>query len=179
VRLPEDDLRAGAITDAAALKGQVAATDIYPNQQLAAADFKSGEGVLAAELAADARAISVPVDATHGLIGQVNEGDHVDVYGTFEAQDANGSRPHPVLKVLAQNVPVLKLPQGKAPADDTARSPVTLKVGERVATQIAFAVDNGKVWLALRPASGTRDPQPGLVTLESVLGIQPAGTAGK
>lgn len=169
VRLSEDDARAGAITDAAAIRGKVAATDIYPNQQLAATDFKSGQGVLTAKLAEADRAVSVPVDAAHGLIGQIDEGDHVDVYGSFEVQSENQTRARPVLKVLAQDVPVLKAPEAKSSVGAATNSPLTLKVDDKVAAQLAFAVDNGKLWVALRPASGARPWKPDLVTLESVL----------
>src|SRR5215831_17521882 len=47
----ESQLQEGAISDVGSLKGQVAATDILPNQQLTDADFTSAGGGLASELA--------------------------------------------------------------------------------------------------------------------------------
>ena len=40
--------------------------------------------------------------------------------------------------------------------------------------QLAFASDNGKVWLSLRPAVGAKTSPPGVVTIETLLlGIKP------
>jgi hypothetical protein len=42
------------------------------------------------------------------------------------------------------------------------------------AAKVAFASDNGKVWLALRPAVNAHSTAPGLVTIESeVFGLPP------
>jgi hypothetical protein len=42
------------------------------------------------------------------------------------------------------------------------------------AAAIAFAADNGKVWLVLRPPTGARPVRPGLVTVGTVLlGVPP------
>ena len=62
---------------------------------------------------------------------------------------------------------------------DTAAPPpssthVSLGVDDVKAAELAFAVDNGKVWLALRPSAGAAPSRPGLVTVETMLlGIPP------
>jgi Flp pilus assembly protein CpaB len=51
---------------------------------------------------------------------------------------------------------------------------VSLRMTDAQAAKVAFAVDNGKVWLALRPAVNARSTSAGLVTTESeVLGLPP------
>jgi Flp pilus assembly protein CpaB len=53
-------------------------------------------------------------------------------------------------------------------------STVSLRVNDVQAAKVAFASDNGKVWLALRPAAGGKASRPNLVTLETLLlGVPP------
>jgi len=53
-------------------------------------------------------------------------------------------------------------------------SSVTLKVNDVQAAELAFASDNGKLWLALRPPSGAKPSRPEAVTAETMLlGIKP------
>ena len=46
---------------------------------------------------------------------------------------------------------------------------VTLRVDVKQAPKLAFAADNGKVWLILRPQNGKDSETQSLVTLESLL----------
>ena len=98
---------AGAIADAAAVQGKVAVHDIYPGEQLTAADFAAGGG-LAASLAPSQRAMTVTLDAQHGMIGQLQDGDHVDVYAGVDLAQNTGGVNRPVLRLLMSNVVVLK-----------------------------------------------------------------------
>ena len=48
------------------------------------------------------------------------------------------------------------------------------KVSDQHATQLAFASDNGKLWLALRPSANARTTPPSVVTAETLmLGVKP------
>ena len=58
----------GAIADTAQLHGRVAVADIFPGQQLTAADFTSNGG-LASQLAPTQRAMTISVDPSHGMVG--------------------------------------------------------------------------------------------------------------
>ncbi|HVL96034.1 MAG TPA: Flp pilus assembly protein CpaB [Solirubrobacteraceae bacterium] len=169
--LTRSDLRPEAVTDPALLKGQVATRDIYPGQQLTAADFAPAAGI-ATKLAADERAISIPLDGAHGMIGNVSPGDRVDVLGGFLVDTATG-RPRPFLRVLVPGALVLEAPPkeqstGGVSSGSTKLRQVVLRVGQDDAPKLAFAVDNGKVWLLLRGA-GADLPKKQLITLESTL----------
>ena len=170
----ESALVTSAVTDVSQLRGKVAAQDIYPGQQLSAADFERTGGALTARLGANERAVSVPLDKAHGMIGDVRSGDRVDVMAGFNVQN-DGGRTRPVLKTLARNVVVLKAPKSADGGVGGSRSTqLTLRVTDTTAQNLAFAADNGKVWVILRPPAGAEDSQPRLVTLESVLfGIKP------
>jgi pilus assembly protein CpaB len=170
-------VRAGAIADTSQLHGKVATADILPGEQLTAADF-TGTGGLPEQLAPAERAMTIAIDPAHGMIGQVHTGDHVDVYADVEP-------PHgpPFVRLIMVNVPVLKAAEGSSSTGLTStsnqqsqQSNVTLKVGDHEAASLAFAADNGKVWLALRPANAAATPL-STVSVESLLtqNVQGAG----
>jgi Flp pilus assembly protein CpaB len=173
---------AGAVADTAMLHGKIAAADIYPGQQLTAADFVSSGG-LVATLAPNQRAMSITLDSAHGMIGEIHDGDHVDVYAGVDFEPPAG-RSRPVLRLLMSNVTVLKAGSGASgvglgggnPASQ--QSNVTLDVKDEDAGALAFAADNGKVWLVLRPANATSTAPPSLFTVQSLLSARPATSQG-
>jgi Flp pilus assembly protein CpaB len=170
---PRSHVRDGAITDPSTLRGRVAVEDIYPGQQLTVADFTlPTTQAVGAKLAGRQRAIALPLDSAHGLIGKTESGDRVDVFASLEAE---GNRKSPVVKVIVQNALVLDAPRGAAAgvgANQNAN--VVLRVNRDEAAMMAYAVDNGKVWLVLRPRAGTPRTKPGLVTDRTLLaGIKP------
>jgi Flp pilus assembly protein CpaB len=163
----QKELEIGAITDPSVLRGLVAAHDIYPGQQLTVADFVAvAAGSLQMNLAADQRAIAVPIDGGRGLIGQIGPGDHVDVYVGFNQQGTGGAQP--VLKLLMENILVLRTADTGGPAGS-----IVLRGSGKQTAALAFASDNGKLWLVLRPASGAKPERPGLVNVGSLLGLSP------
>lgn len=158
--LSEADVKPLAISDASALTGKVAVRDIYPGQQVTSADFRAGGDALRGRLAGTQRAIGVPLDEAHGLIGKVREGDIVDVFATF---DGSGSASG-VLRTIAQDVLVLDAPKAVRSRSSTADATVIVRMTDRQAARLAFAADNGKVWFALRPPAGGEDAAPSTVT---------------
>ena len=142
--------------------------DIYPGQQLSASDFNTGNGSLTTKLAAGERAISLPIDQAHGLVGQVRAGDRVDVLAGFNLDSATGSQ-RPVMRALASNVTVLTAPKDGGGTGSSNTSVVTLRVRNSVATKLAFAADNGKVWLALRAGGDGRSASPDVVSVRNLL----------
>jgi Flp pilus assembly protein CpaB len=157
----------------AKLHGQVAKADILPGQQLTAKDFEAaGNGVIT-KLAATERAVAIPLDSAHGLLGILRAGDHVDVLSGFLVETA-GTRPRPLLRTIAQDVLVLKAPvRDKAGAglQGTANSveDIVVRMSNSAAPKVAFAAEYGKVWLALRPADGKDVPRRSIVTIESLM----------
>jgi pilus assembly protein CpaB len=156
-QLPEKQLSSGAIANSAALQGQVAAVDIYPGQQLTASDFVGG-GLFYSKLPPNLRAVSVPVDSAHGMIGNIQTGDRVDVYASFPKELSKPA----FLRSIASNVVVLDAGQKTsgvglaAVGSGSGDSNVVLEVDAHQAAELAFSSDAGKVWLVLSPAHGTR-----------------------
>jgi Flp pilus assembly protein CpaB len=140
------------VTDAGALQGEVALSDIYPGQQLTSAEF--GTTATSSALSGSSyllgtrgntgtwRAIAIPLDTSHGLSPQTKTGDHVDVY--VQMNDSMG--------LLMPNVLVLAAPNEVAAGTSAPTSTnYILRVPTREAARFAFASDNGKMWFVLRP----------------------------
>jgi Flp pilus assembly protein CpaB len=163
-RVSDQALVAGAVADVALLRDKVATQDIYPGQQISASTFAGSGGDTVTKLSGTDRAVSVPLDGAHGLIGQVTAGSHVDVIAGFNAQVGSGNS-RPVMRTLASNLSVLKVDKQNGNSDTI----VTLRASATMATEIAFTAENGKVWLVLRPAAGAKDVAPQIVSAESLL----------
>jgi len=180
---PKSQVKDGAITDPSTLRGRVAVEDIYPGQQLTVADFAGTTDAIGAKLAGKHRAIAVPLDTARGLVGRIEPGDRVDVLAGFNVLgNTAGGQGRPVVKVMMQDALVLDAPAqtaaGLAAANQTAN--VVLRVTRDQATEIAWAVDNGKIWLVLRPRAGAPPTKPGVATAESVLtGVKPVAVYGR
>ena len=151
--VPSSHVVSGAIADPSVVRGEVAAANIYPGQQLTAADFVAKGTTLASQLTGNDRAIAIPVDSAHGLIGFVQAGSRVDVL-----DDAGTARPgQGGVAVLATNVLVLSPPGGGssvAGGASSGGSNIILQVTPQQANSFASAADNGKVWITLRPPVG-------------------------
>jgi pilus assembly protein CpaB len=154
--VPSTHVVAGAIGDPSAIKGEVAVDAIYPGQQLTAADFTTANVTLASQLTGHQRAIAIPVNSSSGLIGFLQTGDHVDVM----ADSGGGTAGAGGVAIVAQNVLVLSAPGATGGGSVGSGSPsgnganVVLQVTPKQAQAFAFASDNGKVWLTLRPPVG-------------------------
>jgi Flp pilus assembly protein CpaB len=177
----ESQLREGAFSDTASLRGRYATREILRGQQLTAADFSASAKSLASSLTGRQRVVTVPLDSAHGLIGQVQVGDHVDVMAAFNVLPINragspiaGAAPRPVLKTIIQDVPVVSITGGTGGIGGANMSNVGLRLTFSQANDLAFASENGKIWLADRPAAGAPRLRPDFVTLETILlGVRP------
>lgn len=157
--VPRDQLKEGALSDPSSLHGVVALTDIYPGTQLTASLFgAAAPGDISDELTTYDRAVSIPVDATHGLIGIVRPGDHVDVLVGLNGASIRGAAVGSVIKTLLENITVLS----------ATGSSLTLRVTDTQASRLAWASDNGKIWITLRPTSGARQSKPAVVSLPTI-----------
>ena len=165
VRVKSSDVKAGAISDPGALRGQVLTRQVFAGEQLTSADFRGKEqhGVID-QIGGRERAIAVPVDKTHGLVGNLEAGQHVDVYGSYTLKSRGGGDGAQVIRQLLKNVTVLQVGEGDNGGD------VVLNVPEEVAGKVALTADYGKVWLTLRPGAGAQsDPVPTTDSAETVL----------
>jgi Flp pilus assembly protein CpaB len=165
-RVKKSALKAGAVSDPSNLRGMVAADDIYPGEQFVIGDFAQATGGVRERIAGDQRAISLPLDSSHGMIGDVQTGDHVDVYVVLRASGANGfGENRSILETLIQDTIVLRAPKkAKAGvAGPTNTEQVVLRATDEQAPKLAFAAENGKLWIVLRPKIGAKQGRPPFV----------------
>jgi pilus assembly protein CpaB len=170
--IPGKQVSAGAVADASALRGKVAASDINPGQQLTLSEFTTGGGY-AAQLAPKQRAISVALDTSHGLTGVLHAGERVDVYaGLDEASGQNSSGG--ALRLLVSDVPVMAVNlnggSGLGGGGVTQKGDVLLRISSADAGAVALAADTGNLWLVLRgPNAKNSSTQRYLLTVNSLL----------
>ena len=172
-RLKKSELKNGALSDPAILRGKVAAKDILPGQQLTSSDFIKSDGSVVTKIAGNQRAIAIPLDNAHGMLGDIHTGDRVDVLGGFNWEPANGAaRAVPVTRVLMQNVLVLRAPVTGAHSGGVGSSStrnVVLQVPDDKAAEVAYSSDNGKIWLVERPKAGAKQTNPSIVSIDTIL----------
>ena len=178
VSIRQNQLKSGAITSQNTVAGEVAVRDIFPGEQITAADFAKSTQPIVTDVQGTDRAVSIPVDQAHGLIGEVKAGDYVDVMATFGGQGGTVNA-QAFTRLILRNVLVLKAPNGTKGGigGGGATNPnqtVVLRVDARKMPDLAFASDNGQIWLALRPKSGAVDPRVAAATLAQIL----SGSAG-
>ncbi len=184
VSTPKDQVKDGAITDPASISGKIASHDIYPNQQMTTSDFTDAPtDAVTTKITGNQRAISIPLDSAAGLTPFLQAGDHVDILAGFNVipigpngAPLNGnSQARPVEKVIAQDIKVLEVPSTSSSTTTTSNSGnIVVQVTDQQAWDIAFAINNGTVFLAGAPQAGNESTRPSLVTLETMLlGIQP------
>jgi Flp pilus assembly protein CpaB len=165
----KDQLEPFAIADPSAINGRVAAGDIYPGQQLTQPDFTTENAdTIPYELTGAERAIAVPVDGVHGLIGQVLSGDYVDVYvgiAGISGASAAASSASTQVRLLKPDILVLDAPGTAA----TTAADVVLRVSVNNAAEFAYAADNERIWLVLRPQIGASQTPAAAVTLATLL----------
>jgi Flp pilus assembly protein CpaB len=167
-KIPKTQVKTGALVDPATLTGKVAATNIFPGEQITAPDFVAANpAALTQNLASDQRAIVVPLDSPAEVGGQIGAGDHVDVWVLFNAQSASGVS-RPLVRQVLQDMYVMGTNGGN----------VTLRATPKIAGELIFASTNAKIWLVLRPAVGSTTTTPPEITSNDLLGLPSVRVGG-
>ena len=173
----KDDLKDGAISDPSNLKGKIATADVFPGEQLVSKEFVNATPSIINRLRGFDRAIAVPLDEAHGMIGNIKAGDHVDVLAGIGLQQGGGQS-KATTRVIVHDAYVLKAPDKPAAGaggGPSTTKPLILRVSDRKASEIAFAADIGKVWVIARPKVGARESKVPVTDLQSLA----AGVAAK
>ena len=169
-RVRKDELKQGAIIDPAALEGKIASGDVYPGEQIRAADFAAVYPRAIYKLNGYSRALAIPTDAVRSNTTELRAGERVDILGAFNSTEGQpGTGGKPIIKVLMRDVLVLRAPVGGNGAEGSSGGNIVLKARDDKAVELAYAVDNGQLWLLLRPQTGATNSEIGTVTLETVL----------
>ena len=168
----EGQLKEGAISDPASLRGLATTDEVFEGAQLTEKSFAPAKESLPASLTGRKRIMAVPLDSAHGLIANIEVGNRVDVFAGFTLVTA-GASTKPVLRRIVADVPIIGIEEGKVERRN-ATSNLLIRLSDADAAKIAFASDYGKIWFALRPSAGAKASPPDLVTVETLmLGIPP------
>jgi Flp pilus assembly protein CpaB len=153
----KDQLKVNAIVDPAALADRIAIDDIFPGQQLTQDQFSTETQTgLAYQLTGRQRAIAIPVGTAQGVAGTAAAGNFVDIYiGTSGGQGQ-------LVTLLVPDVYVLAAPAGGG-------GNWVFRIPTKQAAKFAFASDNTKIWLVLRPQVGASRTPPTTATLAELL----------
>lgn len=171
----ESQLREGALSDPANLRGQVVMQEIFKGSQLTALSFAPGSETLASALSGTDRIVAIPLDTAHGLIGEVDAGSHVDIFAGFnviplraDGTPVSGGTARAVLKRIITDVPVVSV-STRSGGLGSNTTKVLVRLSDKQAADLAFSSDNGKVWLSMRPGAGAESTPPQLVTVDTIL----------
>jgi len=141
VTVPVASAFAGAISDPAAITGEVSAVPITLGQQVTVTDFSHSNVTISSYLTGDHRAVAIAIDSAHGLTSYLSRGDTIDVI----AQGPGGT------DELFQDVTVLGNQAGN----------VVLDLTDKQAMQLSNAVGNHlTIWFELRPLNGAKNSVP-------------------
>jgi pilus assembly protein CpaB len=145
-----EDLVPGAITDVYQLQGQRTGYPILAEEQIVAArlagPLQAGGGVLG--IPDGLQAASITLEPQRVVAGAIQQGDHVEVFGTFTERGAGAL----TTRVVIEDALVLAV---ATPASDDLGSgstgTITLAVTPEQAALLIFAQEQGHVWLTLLP----------------------------
>jgi Flp pilus assembly protein CpaB len=161
--LPKKDVEEGAIADPQYLTGRAAAIDIFPGQQITAADFAASTSTTVdSQITGSQRAISVSIDPVHGSLFQLKAGDDIDIYVGTTQRQAGASSDEQIIKLFRPAVRVLTVPGPEG-------GNLALRVDAKDAADFAFAADQMRFWFILRPAAGAKKTPQDTATKETVL----------
>jgi Flp pilus assembly protein CpaB len=164
--VPKKAVVAGAISSPDQLAQYVATADVFQGEQVSTRRFAPpSEQGIRAQLKATQRAYQLPGDANQLLAGTLENGDHVDVVGTWELKGQSDSSDETVSRVVLRDILVLQAAEeaksGSAvTSGGSAPEFVQLRVTDAQSQKLLWIQKNGKdvgFWLTLRPPSKALD----------------------
>jgi pilus assembly protein CpaB len=154
---PAKEVEVAAISDPQYLTGRAAAVDIFPGQQLTAADFAATDtSSVDSQITGTERAISISIDNVHGSLSQLQAGDSVDIYTAVQG----------VVQLFRPNVRVLAVPSAAGPSGG---GNLVLRIQTRDAAAFAYAADNTQLTFVLRPVVAAKKTVPASASSGSFL----------
>jgi pilus assembly protein CpaB len=165
--VPREAIVAGAISTPDQLSQYVATQDVYEGEQVSTRRFAppSEQGIRSL-IKGTQRAYQLPGTVDQLLAGTIQNGDHVDVVGTWQVDAGTGGNGLVVSRVLIRDVLVLRAPEGTASTKVTSPGQggetVQLRVTDAQAQKLLWIQENGEgngegYHLTLRPPNSALD----------------------
>ena len=195
IQLPADALVEGAVTDVEQLRGVTTTTPILANEQISTSRLSSADRPLNLTGVSKGHVgVAVELDAPQGGVGNIQPGDSVQVFATYQGVQvikgtlrqlinsaAGTTSPKidlpdftltliPTVRVLRIQNPSVDTETGRS---DSSRIQVTLDLLPQDAQNLVFAQEKARIWLGLLPPGeeGTQPPA-SLVPIEILLGAK-------
>lgn len=196
IRVPKDALVAGAVTDIRQLEDATSTSTILANEQIPISRLSSGPRPNELGISEGHIAVAVELEAPQGGTGNVQPGDNISVFATYQNVQAvpgnirqavnnpaavNAGRKVdlpdftvtliPTVKVLRIQNPEVDSETGQQNDSDQIR--ITLDLLPQDAQNLVFAQENARIWLGLLPPDeeGTQ-PAASVVPLELLIGAK-------
>jgi pilus assembly protein CpaB len=175
VSIPLRYVAEGAISSARSVAEKVLAVPVSKGEMLTAARFQyPNEAGLAFTVPKGFVAVTIPVDESRGMTGLLKPGDRVALLATIPTGGSQDNRTRimlPGVRVLAVGSSTDAAPGAQASGSGSgieqsgeaapART-VTVAVSAADAEKLVFAVEVGRVWMALLPSTASSaEPGPG------------------
>jgi Flp pilus assembly protein CpaB len=156
----QSDTADGVVTNLDSIKGQVVSSELFKGDQLTASRLgEASQQGLAYRISGVQRAMRVTFKADSGLLADLQEGDRVDVFATYKAQERS------VTYLVARSALVLSVDNANfvsdsgdssSNSDPTATGSAVISVPEKQAAALANAMQGGAdstfpLYLALAP----------------------------
>jgi Flp pilus assembly protein CpaB len=196
IRVPQDALVSGAVTDVRQLAHGTSTSTILANEQIPISRLSSGPRPNELGITEGHIGLAVELDAPQGGTGNIQPGDNVSVFATYQGvQIVTGNLRQlvtnpgatgvgqkqeipdftvtliPTVKVLRIQNPAVDTETGQQSDSDRIR--ITLDLLPEEAQDLVFAQENGLVWLGLLPPDEEGKVIPGsTVPLELLLGAK-------
>lgn len=163
LQVPQADLVQGAVTDLNQLRGQVTAYPILANEQISTARFRGPQqasgGVLG--IPAGYQALTLSLSPQQIVGGNVQQGDHVTLYGVVNNPGTTGGNAggQTTVTLVAQTL-VLQAPplvNGVVPSSNEL---ITVALKPADAEAVVLTQQTGQVWLSLLPPNQSGVPVP-------------------
>jgi Flp pilus assembly protein CpaB len=161
IRVPTEALVSDAVRDTRELEGATSTSTIYANEQIPASRLSTGERPNSLGISEGHLGIAFEFDAPQGGAGNIQPGDQVSVFATYQNVQASGvgqtlSIPDftvtliPTVRVLRIENPQVDTETGQQ-STSNERIRVTLDLLPKEGQDLVFAQENGLVWLGLLP----------------------------
>jgi pilus assembly protein CpaB len=160
--IPQDAVVRGAVTSLAQLQGQTTSAAILAGEQISSARLQGNAQPAGGSLGIPKGhlALTLALDSPRIGGGNLQRGDHVTVFATFDSSGkagqtgASGSA-SAVTVTLVPDVEMLKVinavTQGVTGTSGNSDNTVTMALKPKDAQKVVFAEEKGTVWLGLLP----------------------------
>jgi Flp pilus assembly protein CpaB len=172
IQVPEGVVVDGAITSLDQLAGKSNSVAILAGEQIPAARISGNVPGGALAIPEGMEAITVSLEASRGVAGSINSGDHVVIYGTYSdvTDIVTGEKLPTTTTVLVPTAELLAvfrpLASSTFGSDESATSgeqlpgtlAVTLALTPEDSQRFVFTMETGRVWFGLLPPDENGQP---------------------